>query len=369
MRRASLSMVRFRHKVFTRAFLRCFGAVIGTVGWSFDSAASVAASPAGHVVKADTPPAPTQVRPSQTELKADYDRFADMYHVSWALLAAIDRYAELTKSPKERQSAPYYGFAFAPAAWAGIANPDANDVNPWSIRLFGGLGTDGNGDGLALPWDPYDRVPTLALWLTQDAGEGDERAAVWDLFQDPVAMDRIFKFEAIFRQFGLEPAGHCFPVSKRYNYTVKHTFGAGRSYGGRRIHEGVDIFASYGTPVLACAAGYVELIGWNRFGGWRIGIRDTNNVYYYYAHLSSYAKGLKRGDMVRPGQVIGYVGSTGYGPPGTAGKFPPHLHFGMYRDTGRHEWAFSPSSSLAHWERLPQTIYYGSQSGQGKSRT
>jgi murein DD-endopeptidase MepM/ murein hydrolase activator NlpD len=221
--------------------------------------------------------------------------------------------------------------------------------------MFHGLGRDENGDGLALPWDPADRIPVLARWLDIESGE-DVETAIWDLFQDATATERISAFSRIFEKYGLYPNGNCFPISKRYNFTVKHTFGARRSYGGRRIHEGVDIFASYGTPVLACAYGYVELMGWNRLGGWRIGIRDTNNLYYYYGHLSSFEKGIKPGDIVQPGQVIGYVGSTGYGPPGTSGKFPPHLHFGVYRDTGRHEWAFSPSGLLNQWVRQKQKV-------------
>ncbi|MBX5436735.1 MAG: M23 family metallopeptidase [Alicyclobacillaceae bacterium] len=302
---------------------------------------------------------------SSATLKQDslfpiYRRCAKEYDVPWELLAAIDRYAQLTKPPSVRREAPYYGFAFRPAAWVGIANPNVSDVNPNTIQLFGGLGLDGNHDGFALPWDPADRIPVLARWIDSASGEDDAETAIWDLFQDPVAMDRIFAFARIFQRFGEHPKGHCFPIAKRYNYTVKHSFGAGRSWGGRRRHEGVDIFAGYGTPVLASCYGYVESIGWNRYGGWRIGLRDLNNVYYYYAHLSSFAKGLKRGDLVQPGQVIGYVGNSGYGPPGTSGKFPPHLHFGMYKDSGRYEWAFSPSPYLAQWERQPQKIILAS---------
>ncbi|WP_231493385.1 M23 family metallopeptidase [Alicyclobacillus macrosporangiidus] len=301
-------------------------------------------------------------RKTQEELMPIYRKAAADTGVSWTLLAAVDRYAELMKTKGDRERNPFYGFAFEPAAWAGIDNPNWLDIDPMTIRLFHGLGRDGNGDGMALPWDPQDRIPVLAEWLDELSGEDDEEVAIWDLFQDPVAMDRIAAFQTLFDKYGLNPKGHCFPVSKRANYTVKHTFGAGRSWGGRRIHEGVDIFAPYGTPVLACSYGYVELMGWNRYGGWRIGIRDVNNVYYYYAHLSSYAKGLKRGDVVEPGQIIGYVGSSGYGPPGTSGKFPPHLHFGVYRDTGRGEWAFNPSALLAQWQRLPQHVKYPGKS-------
>lgn len=297
-------------------------------------------------------------RASQRDLLSIYKQAGKEYDVPWSLLAAVDRYAEITKSKADRKQYPWYGFHFESHAWSGVGNPESQDYNPWTIRLFSGLGQDGNGDGLALPWDLADRIPVLADWIDHQSGEDDSHTAIWDLFQDPVAMDRIFAFEKIFDRFGLNPSEHCFPIARKYNYTVKHTFGAGRSFGGRRIHEGVDIFAGYGTPALACSYGYVELLGWNRYGGWRIGIRDVDNVYYYYAHLSSFAQGLHQGDLVEPGQVIGYVGSTGYGPPGTSGRFPPHLHFGMYRDTGKSEWAYSPSGQLASWERLPQKIKY-----------
>ncbi len=54
--------------------------------------------------------------------------------------------------------------------------------------------------------------------------------------------------------------------------------------------------------------------GLNRYGGWRIGIRDINNNYHYYAHMSGYQKNIKIGDIVTPGQTIGWVGSSGYAP-------------------------------------------------------
>lgn len=300
------------------------------------------------------------VKVSQDPLFSLYKKYGDEYDVPWSELAAVDRYAQLTKSKSEKMDSPYYGFAFRSAAWAGLSNPNPEDYNPATIQLFHGIGQDANHDGLAVPWEPEDRISALARWFDGMSQEDDFNAAVWNLFQDPVAVERITAFSRLFSTYGGDMNKHCFPLAKRYNYTVKHSFGAGRSYGGARRHEGVDIFAGYGTPVLASCYGYIELMGWNRFGGWRVGIRDATNTYYYYAHLSSFVKGLKQGDLVQPGQVIGYVGSSGYGPPGTSGKFPPHLHFGLYRDFGRHEWAFSPSSQLVYWERLPQKIIYPS---------
>ncbi|EPZ46314.1 M23 family metallopeptidase [Alicyclobacillus acidoterrestris] len=318
----------------------------------------------GFALAARSPSVAAKSTMTQAALQPLYEEYGDKYHVPWTLLAAIDRYAELEKTKADKEQAPYYGFAFHPSTWSGIGNPEAFDVSPASIAMFSGIGRDSNGDQLALPWDQADRIQSLAYWLHEETrmDDGDEELAVWNLFQDPMAMDRVFAYSEIFEHFGLSANAHCFPLDKRYNYTVKHSFGAARSWGGRRSHEGVDIFADYGTPVLACSYGFVELKGWNRFGGWRVGIRDANNLYYYYAHLSSFSQGLEQGDLVRPGQVIGYVGSTGYGPPGTSGKFPPHLHFGIYKDTGTHEWAFNPSGYLLQWQRQKQVIWNHEQS-------
>ena len=63
---------------------------------------------------------------------------------------------------------------------------------------------------------------------------------------------------------------------------------------GSRIHEGTDIFANYGVPVHSTVYGIVEMKGWNKYGGWRIGIRDINNKYHYFAHLNGFAKVLSR---------------------------------------------------------------------------
>jgi murein DD-endopeptidase MepM/ murein hydrolase activator NlpD len=68
--------------------------------------------------------------------------------------------------------------------------------------------------------------------------------------------------------------------------------------------------------------------------------------------LSGFSRALKVGQIVEPGMIIGAVGSSGYGPPGTSGKFPPHLHYGMYKDNGYTEWSFDPTPHLAMWERI-----------------
>lgn len=95
------------------------------------------------------------------------------------------------------------------------------------------------------------------------------------------------------------------------------------------FHEGVDIVAEEGTPILSAAAGVVERVGWTFYSGTRVGVRGRDGRYYFYAHLSSVAPGIREGIPVGPGHELGRVGNTGYGPPGHADEFPAHLHFGI----------------------------------------
>ena len=89
-----------------------------------------------------------------------------------------------------------------------------------------------------------------------------------------------------------------------------------------------------GTPIIAVESGYVEAIGWNQYGGWRLGIRSFDKKrYYYYAHLRKnypYHKSLKAGSIVQAGDVIGYLGRTGYSRTENTNNIDePHLHFGL----------------------------------------
>ncbi len=95
------------------------------------------------------------------------------------------------------------------------------------------------------------------------------------------------------------------------------------------VHEGTDISAEKGTPVLSATEGTVEAVGWTFYSGDRVGVRGADGNYYFYAHLSAFAPGIGVGARVEPGTVLGLVGNTGYGDPGHEDEFPPHLHFGI----------------------------------------
>ncbi|MDR3293725.1 MAG: M23 family metallopeptidase [Clostridiales bacterium] len=124
------------------------------------------------------------------------------------------------------------------------------------------------------------------------------------------------------------------PIAAGYRYSHYDDFGNSRNFGYKRRHLGHDLMGSIGTPIVAVEGGIVSEIGWNRFGGWRIGIRsfDTKR-YYYYAHLRKdkpYPAEFKKGDVVHAGDVIGYLGMTGYSSkPNVNNIKPPHLHFGL----------------------------------------
>lgn len=111
---------------------------------------------------------------------------------------------------------------------------------------------------------------------------------------------------------------------------VADTFTARR---GARIHSALDIMAPRGTPVLSADAGRVFKVRSNNLGGLTVyTIDEAERFIYYYAHLERYPAGLREGQPLQPGDVIGYVGTTGNAPPNA-----PHLHFQLllYRGNGR----------------------------------
>lgn len=124
------------------------------------------------------------------------------------------------------------------------------------------------------------------------------------------------------------------PIPAGYWYTDSDDFGTSRSYGYSRRHFGHDLMTSTGTPLVAVESGTIEALGWNQYGGWRIGIRTLDHKrYYYYAHLRKdhpFAPYLYIGKSVTAGDVIGYSGQTGYSiKENTNNIETPHLHYGM----------------------------------------
>lgn len=299
---------------------------------------------------------------AETDQQTIYAKRLELYkeveaatNIPWYYMAAVDQYERsLRQSRRDLPKAEgLTGIYYKPEEWVGPLNPNLEDENPMSIKYFNGFGIDGNGDGKASLKDDEDVLFAFANFILSYGTDHDNiKIGLWDYYKRDKTVGIIIGKSEIYKKYGrLDLDSHAFPVPLRSDYSYRNTWGDARGWGGRRMHEGTDIFAHYGVPVRATSYGIVEMKGWNRFGGWRIGIRDINNNYHYFAHLSGFSKDLKVGQIVEPGMVIGGVGSSGYGPPGTSGKFPPHLHYGMYRDNGYTEWSYDPFPHLKLWER------------------
>ncbi len=133
------------------------------------------------------------------------------------------------------------------------------------------------------------------------------------------------------KKYGLK--AYC-PIAATFPYSEFDDFGASRSYGYKRLHLGHDMMCAVGTPIICIEDGTVECLGWNQYGGWRIGIRSKDKKrYYYYAHLRQnrpYHADIEEGMEVKAGQVIGYAGRTGYSTKENVNNIEtPHLHWGL----------------------------------------
>lgn len=159
-----------------------------------------------------------------------------------------------------------------------------------------------------------------------------------------------------------------FPVpedlGKKYLVSYENSWGNPRTYGGDRRHEGTDIMASENTrgiyPVVSVSDGVIENKGWLEQGGYRIGVRSESGAYYYYAHLYSYAPDLEIGDKVLAGQLLGFMGDTGYSKvEGTTGNFDVHLHFGIYYMEEDEEISVNPYYILKYLEQYKLSYAFG----------
>jgi murein DD-endopeptidase MepM/ murein hydrolase activator NlpD len=156
-----------------------------------------------------------------------------------------------------------------------------------------------------------------------------------------------------------------FPVAEflsqtTYTISYSNSWMNERTYGGTRGHEGTDIMAKVNKRgkyyVVSMTDGIVSKMGWLEKGGYRIGITTEEGIYFYYAHLESYAN-LKVGDKVKAGDFLGFMGDSGYGPIGTIGQFPVHLHIGIYIIDHEKEISINPYRILRYVENRTIKCY------------
>lgn len=220
--------------------------------------------------------------------------------------------------------------------------------------------------------DALSREEALAVWMVDEdfSLTGQEKIS-WEellkkaeLLKEKRASDFSMLRLAYRQIFGdLEYFPVPWPAGKEDQIVFEDTFGASRTYGGNRSHEGTDLFGAEDLsgyyPVVSVTDGVVEKVGWLPLGGWRIGIRSPSGGYFYYAHLDSYGREFQEGDDVRAGELLGLMGDSGYGPEGTTGKFPVHLHFGIYvRTDSAEEISVNPYAVLRHLENTAGEYTY-----------
>lgn len=118
-----------------------------------------------------------------------------------------------------------------------------------------------------------------------------------------------------------------YPFAEGVKVSRSDDYGNARTYGGNRTHEGNDLIVDKGTPIINIESGFLKRIGWSNYGGWNVIIESLDGKRrYYYAHMLKFANYKTLNQKIEAGQIIGYVGDSGYGSEGTTGQFIAHLH-------------------------------------------
>jgi murein DD-endopeptidase MepM/ murein hydrolase activator NlpD len=150
---------------------------------------------------------------------------------------------------------------------------------------------------------------------------------VWEATQR--AADATYELAIVSAGSSIVIHGFVFPVADPHNFV--DTFLAPRMPGTQyeHLHQGTDIFAPAGTPLVACERGVITKMGTDVLGGTKLWLVGESGARYYYAHLSAFAEDIHDGDVVEPGTVVGFVGNTG-----NAVGTPSHLHFEIHPGGG-----------------------------------
>ena len=266
--------------------------------------------------------------------------------LDWTLLAAVGavetnhgQFANTAVDPHSGEATPWI---FGPAldgqnhtaampigrwnGWWGLTGPWQHAVGPMQFLpdTFTAHAVDADGDGTTNPHDVDDAVATTAAYICSAGGGNvdgpDEVARIYNPGDAANYAAALADEQARIRAAGSAAtvtAGLC-PVAGAVTFT--DTWLAPRS--GGRLHQGIDIFAAQGTPVVAVAPGRVEHYN-NDLGGLSYRLYADDGTFYYGTHLAAYEnQGMGR---VEAGTVIGYVGRTG-----NAATTPPHLHWEIH---------------------------------------
>ena len=201
------------------------------------------------------------------EMRMDYYIKYSSEMLPWYYLAAIDQYErnlqEVRSDIPKRDGV--VAFQFSDDFWVGLLNPIRDDHQSVSITFFDGNGLDGNNDGLVDRKQDDDVMYTLTNYLNERiVTEEDFKKTLKEYYTREEAVKQILTNAKIYKHYNtVDLDGRAFPLALQHNYSYRSTWGDRRGWGGRRMHEGTDLFASYGVPVKSTTYGIVETKGWN----------------------------------------------------------------------------------------------------------
>jgi len=243
--------------------------------------------------------AKTEIPP---ELMSIYVNAQDKYGVSWAVLAGINKIETEFGQNVQVSSAGAIGWMqFMPSTW------DKYKV-------------DGNGDGICDPDNPWDAIYSAAKYLKACGFENDPSKAIYAYNHDWSYVNKALSYATTYSTDMIPTGNGAWPVPGHIHITSEFSYRTDPFTGAKTYHEGIDIDAPTGTPVVAATDGNITMAHWNGGYGNCIEVSNSRSM-NVYGHLSDYA--VHAGEDVKQGQVIGYVGSTGR-------STGPHLHFGVY---------------------------------------
>jgi hypothetical protein len=262
-------------------------------------------------------------KPNKQALKQIPSEFLDIYQeagakygIPWNVLAAIHKretnFGKTTRpgDPERKNMISSKGaigpFQFLPSTWEAY-------------------GVDGNGDGKADPWDVEDAAHAAARYLRDHGGQEDLEKALWHYNHASWYVEDVLRIaEGYLDQTENPTFAAAFPFQWPLPGTGPESISSGFGYRihpilkTRRFHDGIDIPAATGKPVIAATGGVVRFAG--KLGGYgnTVILETVDGIELLYGHLSSIE--VRRGEHVKGGQIIGAVGSTGF-------STGPHLHF------------------------------------------
>jgi murein DD-endopeptidase MepM/ murein hydrolase activator NlpD len=242
---------------------------------------------------------------------------------------AVERLQEARLQLKKRAIASYVGTSTAPVE-ALLEVEDINGFSRWLHFARSVVSADKKREA-----DYVKAKQAVTADLEQTVTELDRAASELSLAQgnlmgaDAQLVAKQVQAAAAKGGNVAAAAGFVFPIAGPHSYS--DTFGAPRMFGTpyAHLHQGTDIFAASGTPLVACERGVVVRVGTDRLGGTKLWIVGASGTRYYYAHLSGYAPNIAEGLVVNAGDLVGFVGNTG-----NAISTPAHLHFEVHPNGG-----------------------------------